>query len=262
MALYQALNVPDGVLLDVEKNRDRSKYIMNPRSKRGKAILAKEFADAKLNLKEIKYAKIELQHGPPKMWETEHIGGDYGKEMINEIITNLKDEKYFGQPWLALSNSETAMQYYNGIIRGINPTANGVYDIIDAQLKLNKYVHADGKTGGLYQGEQEMMKLNNAWKKEIDNSEEKKPIPVNPIKELSNLNYNANNNRTFSDKEGYSYVWKDVLRTLNFEGLDHYLEAITQMNDSVTGDTGFWDFEDNLSFTTDDELFGEYTLND
>ena len=260
MALDQALNGPDGVLLDIQKNRNRSKYIMNPRSKAAKLILAKELQDVKLNLKEIKYAKIELQHGPPKMWKTEHIGGDHGKAMINEIINNLKDEEYFGQPWLALSKSKTALQYYNGIISGINPTANGVYDIIDAQLKLNGYVHADGKTGGLYQGEQEMMKLNNAWKKEIDNSDEKKPIPVNPLVQLSNLNFIGDNNPiAFNDKDGFSFVWKDVLKTLNFEGVDHFLEGLTQLNDSFAGDTGFWNLEDNLSFFEDDdyELFGE-----
>ena len=256
IAYDQALNGPDGILTEVEKNRDRSKYVMNPRSKKAKAILAKEFADAKLNLKEIRNAKIELQHGPPKMWQNEHIGGDYGKAMINEIITNLNDEKYFGKPWLALAKSKNALEYYNGVYRGLNPTANGIYDLLDAQLKLNGY------KSGFYKGELEMAKENNAYKEEIDNSEEKKTIPVNPIKELSNLNHNADNNPTFSDKEGYSFVWKDVLKTLNFEGIDHYLEAITQMSDSVTGDTGFWDFEDNLSFINDDELFGEYTLND
>jgi len=108
------------------------------------------------------------------------------------------------------------------------------------------------------------MKLNNAWQEEV-NSDERKPIPVNPIKELSNLNFIADNNPVaFSDKDGFSFVWKDVLKTLNFEGLDHFLEGLTQLNDSFSGDTGFWDFEDNLSFFKEDEyeLFGEYKLND
>ena len=255
-AYDQALNGPDGILTEVEQKRDRSKYVMNPRSKKANEIRAKNFKKTQILLEEIFATKTELQHGPPKMWQNEHIGGDYGKAMINEIITNLNDPKYFGHPWLALSRSENALEYYNGVYRGLNPTANGLFDLIDAQLKLNGY------GSGFYKGELEMAKENNAYKEEINNSEEQKPIPVNPIQELSNLNYNAYNNPLFSDKEGYSFVWKDVLRTLNFEGIDHYLEAITQMNDSVTGNTGFWDFEDNLSFINDDELFGEYTLND
>ena len=156
---------------------------------------------------------------------------------------------------MALSRSKTALEYYNGINRGRVPTANGVYDLIDAQLRLNGHP-------GFYVGELEMAKKNNAWKEEVDNSEEQKPIQANPIQELSNLNHNADNNPEFSDDEGYSSVWKDVLKTINFEGMDHYLDGITQINDSVTGDTGFWDEDDNISFFNDDELFGEYLLND
>jgi len=254
-ALDQALNGPNGVLMDVEKNRDQSQYVMNPRSARANKIRKENFEKKQIGLEEIFNAKIELQNGPPKMWQNEHIGGDYGKAMINEIMTNLNDPKYFGKPWLALSRSKTALEYYNGVYRGLNPTANGIYDMIDAQLKLNGHP-------GFYEGELEMAKKNNAWKEEVDNSEEQKPIPVNPIQELSNLNHNADNNSEFSDNEGYSSVWKDVLKTLNFEGMDHYLDGITQMNDSVTGDTGFWDEDDNISFFNDDELFGEYLLND
>ena len=72
----------------------------------------------------------------------------------------------------------------------------------------------------------------------------------------------VNNTISFNDKEGYSYVWKDVLKTLNFEGIDHFLEGLTQLNDSFAVDTGFWSEDDNLSFFNDDELFGEYLLND
>ena len=256
VALEQALNGPDGVLTDVTKNRDNSQYVMDPQSARAKKIRADNLKNIGINLAEIKRAKLELVNGPPKMWENEHIGGDYGKTMINEIITNLNKPDYFGRPWLALSRSKTALEYYNGINRGQAPTANGVYDLIDAQLKLNGHP-------GFYQGELEMAKENNAFKKEVDNSEEKKGIPLNPIKELSNLNFLSDNNTlSFDDKEGYSYVWKDVLRTLNFEGIDHFLEGLTQLNDSFAVDTGFWGEDDNLSFFNDDELFGEYLLND
>ena len=256
VALEQALNGPDGVLTDVTKNRDNSQYVMDPQSARAKKIRADNLKNIGINLAEIKRAKLELVNGPPKMWENEHIGGDYGKTMINEIITNLNKPDYFGRPWLALSRSKTALEYYNGINRGRAPTANGVYDLIDAQLKLNGHP-------GFYQGELEMAKENNAFKKEVDNSEEKKGIPLNPIKELSNLNFLSDNNTlSFDDKEGYSYVWKDVLRTLNFEGIDHFLEGLTQLNDSFAVDTGFWGEDDNLSFFNDDELFGEYLLND
>jgi len=256
IALEQALNGPDGVLTDVTKNRDKSQYVMDPQSARAKKIRANNLKNISLNLAEIKLAKLELVSGSPKMWENQHIGGEYGKTMINEIITNLNKPEYFGRPWLALSRSKTALQYYNGINRGRVPTANGVYDLINAQLKLNGHP-------GFYQGELEMAKQNNAFKKEVDNSEEKKSIPINPIKELSNLNFLSDNNTAlFNDSEGYRYVWKDVLKTLNFEGIDHYLEGLTQLSGSITGDTGFWDEDDNLSFFNDDELFGEYLLND
>tara|TARA_R100000458_G_scaffold27145_1_gene24615 strand:- start:4874 stop:7129 length:2256 start_codon:yes stop_codon:yes gene_type:complete len=255
-ALDQALNGPNGVLMDVEKNRDQSQYVMNPRSDRANKIREENFAKKKLNLEEIFNAKIELQNGPPKMWENEHVGGEYGKTMINEIITNLKDPKYFGKPWLALSRSKTALEYYNGVYRGLNPTANGVYDLIDSQLRLNGY------ESGFYKSELDMAKENNAWKEEAGS----KSIIANPIKELSNLNFIANNDPIAfnDDNDGYSFVWKDVLRTLNFEGVNHFLEGLTQLNDSASGDTGFWDFEDNLSFFTDDEydFIGEYTFND
>ena len=259
-ALDLALNhEKDGVLTDVTNNRDRSQYVMDPQSARAKKIRADNLAKIQPDLEEIFTTKMELQNGPPKMWENEHIGGDHGKAMINEIITNLTDKKYFGKPWLALAKSKRALQYYNGVYRGLNPTANGVYDLIDSQLRLNGY------EAGFYNDEFAMAQENDAYKKEIDNSDERKPITVNPIKELSNLNFIADNNPiAFSDNDGYSSVWKDVLKTLNFEGVDHFLEGLTQLNDSFSGDTGFWDFEDNLSFFKDDdyELFGEYTLND
>ena len=260
-ALDQALNGPDGVLTDVTKNRENSQYVMDPQSKRAKKIRAENFAKIKLDLEEIHDAKVELQNGPPKMWRTEHIGGDYGKEMINEIITNLKDPKYFGKPWLALAKSEKATMYYNGIYRGLTPTANGVYDLIDAQLKLNGY------ESGFYKGELEMAKENNAYKQEVEvqqlpSSYGRKPISVNPIKELSNLNFIADNNPiAFEDYDGYSFVWKDALKTFGFEGADHFLDGLTQLNDAASSDTGFWSHVDNISFPTGyEELFEEYPL--
>ena len=57
---------------------------------------------------------------------------------------------------------------------------------------------------------------------------------------------------------GYKEVWNESLNLLNFKDIDHWLQASGDINDSTSGDTGFWSEVDNISFITDYDLeFGE-----
>ena len=60
------------------------------------------------------------------------------------------------------------------------------------------------------------------------------------------------------DKFGFSEVWNDSLRTLEFNDIDHWLHASGNIKDSFDIDSGFWSEADNISFITDYDLeFGE-----
>ena len=111
-----------GVVNEILANGAASKY-----TEEGEAAL-NEVADAHIRVDAINKGKVEMQLDP-FLIEKGVIGGQYGKDRLNEIVENI--EKY--GTWKGLGRSDHAMNYYDGLARGKRQLS--AHGIIDLQLK-------------------------------------------------------------------------------------------------------------------------------
>jgi len=223
-AARDALYGETGVLTDVNNNQSESQYIKSPFAPTETA----KFKPDEITQAYLLEAKEELNKGYD--WRSNHIGGTYSKKHLDTIEKNIA--KY--GLWQGLDESKEAVSYYKRLTRGKHFDGGGDYiKFIDSQLRLNSPGHP-GFFGA-----------------EIDINNYNHKLALN--KAL--FDYESG---LIDDKFGFSEVWNDSLRTLEFNDIDHWLHASGNIKDSFDIDSGFWSEADNISFITDYDLeFGE-----
>ena len=113
----------EGVVAEILRSGAGSKYTQEGQEAKD------NLAEATLRVHEINLGKKEMLRDP-FIFDKEIIGGEYGKERLQEIVQNIKD---YGT-WKGLSRSQDALFYYDGLARGKNGLTG--HAIIDKQLKL------------------------------------------------------------------------------------------------------------------------------
>ena len=223
-AAHDALYGPTGVLTDVNTNQSASQYVKSPYAESEK----NKFKPDEIEQAHILVGKKELNAGLD--WRSNHIGGTHSKKYLDTIEQNIA--KY--GLWRGLDESKEAVSYYQRLTRGKHFDGGGDYiKFIDSQLRLNSPGHP-GFFGA-----------------EIDINNYNHKLALN--KAL--FDYESG---LIDDKFGFSEVWNDSLRTLEFNDIDHWLHASGNIKDSFDIDSGFWSEADNISFITDYDLeFGE-----
>ena len=223
VAAYQALNGENGVLTDIRTNQNDSQYLVAPNHH----TQVNKFKPNEVLLGEIESAKIELNAGVNP--EEVHIGGPYADKHLETIQENIK--KY--GLWRGLDKSKQSVQYYQGISRGKKFASGGNYvTLIDSQLRLKGHP-------GFFGSEMDVFAYNH------------------PELALNKINFDYAEGDIL-DNMGFKEVWNESLNLLNFKDIDHWLQASSDINDSTSGDTGFWSEVDNISFINDYDLeFGE-----
>ena len=223
-AARDALYGETGVLTDVNNNQSESQYIKSPFAPTETA----KFKPDEIEQAHILVGKKELNAGLD--WRSNHIGGAHSKKHLDTIEKNIA--KY--GLWRGLDESKEAVSYYQRLTRGKHFDGGGDYiKFIDSQLRLNSPGHP-GFFGA-----------------EIDINNYNHKLALN--KAL--FDYESG---LIDDKFGFSEVWNDSLRTLEFNDIDHWLHASGNIKDSFDIDSGFWSEADNISFITDYDLeFGE-----
>ena len=222
-AAHDALYGPNGVITDITKNQNNSQYIKNGAYE---SEMKRFKPDEKVQA-EIQLAKRELNGGLD--WRTNHIGGSYSEKHLDTIIENINKHGL----WRGLAESEDAVSYYKRLTFGRHFDGGGDYiKFIDAQLRLKGHP-------GFFGAEIEINNYNHK-------------LALN--KAL--WDYEGG---SLIDNEGFNAVWDDSLRTLQFNDIDHWLHASSNISDSFNVDSGFWSEADNISFITDYDLeFGEF----
>ena len=116
-------SLPDtmGVLTEIEKFGERSKYVVN-----GQAI-EKSIKPGHLRVARIASGKRELRDDPNIMFNGT-IGGDYGRRQLDSITENI-DKHGVNK---GLNMNKGAKKYYEGLARGRDGNWQG---LVDAQLK-------------------------------------------------------------------------------------------------------------------------------
>ena len=112
----------EGVVNEIKTNGANSKYTKD-------AIEDKDsLADAMIRVHQIDVGKREMIEDPFAV-KTKIVGGEYGKDRINEIIKNIE---IYG-PWEGVIKSDLALKYYQGLALG--KRGWNAHGIIDSQLK-------------------------------------------------------------------------------------------------------------------------------
>ena len=222
-AAHDALYGPNGVITDITNNQNNSQYIKNGAYKSE----MERFKPDKVKQAHILVGKKELNSGLD--WRTNHIGGSHSEKHLDSIMENINKHGL----WRGLAESKDAVSYYQRLTRGKHFDGGGDYiKFIDAQLRLKGHPGFFGA--------------------EIDINDYNSKLALN--KALWDYE-----NGSLIDNEGFNAVWDDSLRTLQFNDIDHWLHASSNISDSFNVDSGFWSEADNISFITDYDLeFGEF----
>ena len=221
-AAHDALYGPNGVITDINNNQNNSQYIKNGAHK----TEMEKFKPDQVVQAEIQLAKRELNNGLD--WRREHIGGEYAEKHLETIMENI--ERY--GLWAGLDESKDAVSYYQRLTWQKHFDGGGDYiRFIDSQLRLKGHPGFFGA--------------------EIDINNYNHKLALNKAK----WDYQHG---SLIDNEGFNAVWDDVIRTLQFNDIDHWLHAKMNIEDSFNIDSGFWSETDNISFITDYDIeYGE-----
>ncbi len=121
----EALQGFEGVVAEIKRNGANSKYTQESAAEKD------SMKKSMIRLHHIDIGKKQMMSKEGYDPHTYQIGGEYGKERINEIIENIKA---YGT-WNGITKSEEALEYYRGLANG--KRGWNAHSIIDAQLKFN-----------------------------------------------------------------------------------------------------------------------------